>query len=80
MLSHHELKAEQYRAQAALAREKALATSLPRVRETEERAAARWETLAEAEDLYIEGALARAASLREKLTPAQAGAAQTEPA
>jgi hypothetical protein len=63
MLKHHQQRATDYRLLATQARQNALAALLPRVVEKLQAAAARWEALAELEDLIIKSAAARTAAL-----------------
>ncbi len=67
----HDAKAAECRALAARARDRASASTLPSVREREDRGAARWEVLAGLEDLYIRGARARSAALRDRTALAE---------
>jgi hypothetical protein len=62
-MKRHEERATGFRAQAALAVERGAAAVLPSVRETQARAAAAWEALAEAEDVQLRAADKRKAAL-----------------
>jgi len=53
MLKRHEERAADFRVFAIAARDKSRLSALPRVRELHERAAVRWEALAELEDLFV---------------------------
>lgn len=70
MLTRHQQKAVEFRAYAVQARAKAAGAVLPQVQETQLRVAEKWEALAEFEDMYVRGALARMAALQDpKATP-----------
>lgn len=61
-MKKHEDRAVAFRLQAELARDRGLTTLLPSVRETQARAAAAWEALAEAEDGFLRASALRKAA------------------
>lgn len=63
MLTSHEQRALDYRALAAGARGSSAASSLAQMKQRHDAAAARWEALAEFEDLYVRNAEARRQAL-----------------
>ena len=64
-MTRHEDRAIEFRAMASRAREAGGDASLANVREAHERAAKRWDALAELNDGFVEGALARRAARAE---------------
>jgi hypothetical protein len=53
VLKKHDQRAVDFRRLAVGARDKSRLTALPRVREMHEQAAARWDALAELEELFV---------------------------
>jgi hypothetical protein len=72
-LSKHEDRAAAYRLLAQTEEARGLAALLPRVRESHERAAATWTSLAELEERMRDGFARRAAELQATLAAAAAG-------
>ena len=73
MLTSHEQRALEFRALAATARASEAASPLAQVQERHAAAAARWDALAEFEDLYVRNAEARRQALEPDAEAVPAG-------